>query len=78
MIFLKSGRLLPDYSFNFDTQNIKLCNEYSYLGIAFTPSGSFRKTLNMLYEKACKAFFTIRAQLYDSSVKCGSKLFHSL
>ena len=48
MIFNKSGRLLPNYSFHFDTTNIKLCNEYSYLGIVFTPSGSFTKAINVL------------------------------
>ena len=78
MIFNKSGRLLSKYSFKFDTHDIQLCQEYSYLGIVFTPSGSFTKAINLLYEKASKAFFKIRTHLYDSSATCGSKLFFSL
>ena len=57
MIFNKSGRLLSSYSFKFDTHDIQLCQEYSCLGIVFTPSGSFTKAINLLYEKASKAFF---------------------
>ena len=78
MIFNKSGRLLSNYSFKFDTHDIQLCQEYSYLGIVFTPSGSFTKAIKLLYEKASKAFFKIRTHLYDSSASCGSKLFFSL
>jgi hypothetical protein len=78
MIFNKSGRLLTKFSFKFGKHNIQLCGEYSYLGIVFTPSGSFTKAINFLYDKACKAFFKIRENLYNSSSTCSSKLFFSL
>lgn len=78
MIFNKRGHTLSKYSFTYGNIVLQLCNEYSYLGIIFTPSGSFTKAINILKDKACKAFFKIRENLYNSSVKCGFKLFNSL
>ena len=78
MIFNKSGRVLSNHSFTFGDNNLIICNEYNYLGIVFTPSGTFTKAINLLYEKACKAFFKIRENLYNSSSSCCMKLFLSL
>jgi len=78
MIFNKSGRMLNNHVFKYDNNLIELCNEYCYLGILFTPSGSFTKTINYLKDKATKAFFKIRENLYSSSSKCSIKLFNSL
>ena len=42
----KSDRLLPNYSFKFHKHDIQLCQEY--LGIVFTPCGSFTNAINLL------------------------------
>ena len=62
MIFNKSGHMLSTYSFTFGNRTIQLCNEYVYLGIIFTSSGSFTKAITALSDKARKAFFKIREQ----------------
>jgi hypothetical protein len=78
MIFNKSGRTFSNYIFRYGNLPLDVANEYCYLGVTFTPSGSFTKTMLKLKDKASKAFFKIRDTLYNSSVKCSFKLFHSL
>jgi hypothetical protein len=78
MFFNRNGRVLNNYSFSYGTVPIQLCSEYSYLGIIFTPSGSFTKAINILREKANKVFFKIRDNLYSCSCNCSLKLFSSL
>jgi hypothetical protein len=48
------------------------------LGIIFVPSGSFTKAMLRLKEKALKAYFKIRDNLFKSSYKCSVKLFTAL
>ncbi len=57
---------------------IDIVNDYCYLGIIFTPSGSFRPAMEALKDKALKAFHKIRNHLYDSPVNISLKLFTSL
>jgi hypothetical protein len=78
MIFNKSGHSINKDQFMYGNVPLQLCNEYSYLGITFTPSGSFTTAINSLKDKASKAFFKIRENLYGSSVKCSFKLFTTL
>ena len=78
MIFNKSGRTFSNYIFRYGNLPLDVANEYCYIGVTFTPSGSFTKTMLKLKDKASKAFFKIRDTLYNSSVKCSFKLFHSL
>ena len=78
MIFNKSGRILDNFSFHYGNVMLKIVNEYCYLGIIFTPSGSFQKAMVRLKCKASKAYFKIRDNLYNNSSKCSFKLFESL
>jgi len=78
MIFNKSGRMLKNYTFKYGDVTLDLTNEYCYLGIIFVPSGSFTKAMNQLKDKANKAYFKIRDNLYSSSVACSLKLFTTL
>jgi hypothetical protein len=78
MIFNKSGHTLNRFKFNFGDYNLIITNEYCYLGIVFVPSGSFMKAMLRLKEKASKAYFKIRENLFSSSIKCSIKLFTSL
>lgn len=78
MIFNKSGHIINNYKFIYDNCEIKITNEYCYLGIIFVPSGSFTKAMCRLKDKALKAYFKIRENLFCDSSKCSFKLFHSL
>jgi len=78
MIFNKSGHMLKNYTFKYGDVTLDLTNEYCYLGIIFVPSGSFNKAMNQLKDKANKAYFKIRDNLYSSSVACSLKLFNTL
>jgi len=78
MIFNKGGKLISRYTFHFGNSPVTIATEYCYLGIVFVPSGSFTKAMNKLKDKASKAFFKIRNDLYDSNYKGSSKLFNTL
>ncbi len=78
MIFNKKGHIIKKFKFNYGNTDLKITNEYSYLGIIFTPSGSFQSAMVKLKDKALKAYFKIRENLYNSSFKCSSTLFRTL
>ena len=60
MIFNIAGHLLKNYSFNYGNLVLEIVKEYTYLGIIFTPSGSFTRAISELATKARKAFFAFR------------------
>ena len=69
MIFNKSGRVLKNIKFNYGDVMLQITDQYCYLGIIFVPSGSFAKALERLKEKASKAYFKIRENLFSSTLK---------
>ena len=77
MIFNKRGHSITKYNFTYGNVPLQIYND-SYLGIIFTPSGSFQTAIDNLKDKASEAFFKIRENHYGSSVKCGFKLFTTL
>ena len=55
--------------------------QYPYLGIKFKPSGSFQVAMGELFDKAYRAWFSIRNVLYQHkklAIKKALKLFDSL
>ena len=76
MIFNKGGKTVTYTPFHFGNSTLEITNEYCYLGIIFVPSGSFTKAMNVLKDKASKAFFKIRNSL-NSQSKCSLKLFNT-
>ena len=78
MIFNKAGHFLENFTFTYGGISIQITKEYCYLGIIFVPSGSLSKSILRLKEKASKAYFKIRENLFNSSFKCSLKLFSSL
>ena len=78
MIFNKSGHLFNNLTFKYGNHVLKTANEYCYLGIIFTPSGSFTKAICRLKDKALKAYFKVRDNLISNSSKCSFKLFQTL
>ena len=78
MIFNKSGRVLTKHIFKYGDCILKITNEYCYLGIIFTPSGSFTKAMCRLKDKALKAYFKVRDNLISNSSHTSFKLFQTL
>ena len=54
MVFSK-GRLSKNLKFYIEDYEIEIVNEYKYLGIIFSKSGSFLKTRKYVYGKVTKA-----------------------
>jgi hypothetical protein len=78
MIFNKRGHHLLIFSFHYGANNIEIVKEYCYLGIIFTPSGSFKAAIVKLKDKALKAYYKIIENLCSDSSKCSFTLFNSL
>ena len=67
--------------FSANGKDIAITNEYTYLGIAFKPSGSVTKAVQELHSKANKAWHSIRNILYEDRkmpVSRAIQLFDSL
>ena len=77
MIFNKSGRLIQDYPFKYDGKPLEVVDNYPYLGIIFTPSGSFTKAIANLCDKAGRAFFAFRKYENNTHVTTTFKLFYA-
>ena len=71
MIFNTNGKRLslPLY---YDNKPLECVREYKYLGTLFTVSGTFTKTTEDLYSRGLKAFFKLRRQIAQSSIKCST------
>jgi hypothetical protein len=75
MIFNKGGRQL-NYHFKLNGRNLDIAREYKYLGIMFTPSGSFTCAKEHLYKKSLKAYFKLKKAISGiHNVKLGRHLF---
>ena len=61
LIFNKSGKLIrPNMILKIGEQIIESTKSYCYLGIIFTPSGSFTNAINELKKKAMRATFSLK------------------
>jgi hypothetical protein len=69
------------YSFKFGNFMLKNTDSYNYLGITFTPSGSFKTCKKNLYGKAMKALMSIKKICNfqeGNCIKVAIKLFDSI
>ena len=55
MIFNSSGRVLQSHTFLYRKKELELVQSFTYLGITFSSSASFKKAYQTLGDKACKA-----------------------
>ena len=81
MVFNKSGKLLKGYKFLLNGIELEITNEYQYLGIKFTPSGSMTLATDELCAKARRTWFSISNLLYTNKrmpIARAVKLFDSL
>ena len=79
IVFQKSERRQKSLFFSFKGNEIEIVQEYTYLGIKITASGSFTVAQNLLAEKAINALFKIRKQINFSGLPFSSaqKIFET-
>ena len=61
MVFQKNGSLAQNLVFKYGDTNSEIVNKSNYLGIGFTPSGSFLEVQATLSRQALKAKFAIES-----------------
>ena len=54
-MFRKEGQLPRNLKFYYNGSELSIINSFSYLGVVFTPGGSFSSAQSTLYGKAQKA-----------------------
>ena len=64
MIFRKSGQLPRNMAFVYDNEPLEIVSTMRYLGIVFTPGGSFSEAQNTLAGQAQKAIFKMNKYLH--------------
>ena len=80
IIFNKSGKIFRS-EFKLGNQPIQVTDSYVYLGITFTPSGSFSLAKKKLHNKATRSLYSFLSEvnIYNgASVSTVLKLFDSL
>ena len=78
MIFNKTGHLFDKFSFKIGGTSLKVTDSYTYLGITFKPSGSFRQAMFDLGDKARRAYYKFRRHDTSNNVKLTFKFFDVL
>ena len=74
-------RLQIKLEFFSDKEKINIVQEYTYLGLTFTRTGSLKMAAKCLAQKATKALFKLNNTLYSSNVtepRINIKLFESV
>ena len=66
LVFNKAGRFISQ-NFKFNNISINCVQQYKYLGIYFTASGSFAYAQNELYKKALKAYFKFQKDFLNQN-----------
>ena len=81
LIFNKSGRLIkPSTSLRIGEEILEITKLYCYLGIVFTPSGSFTTAIRELKKKALRATFSLKRYVNHKFISISTifKLFDAL
>ena len=78
IIFNKGGYKISRFNFTLGDSEIDVVQDYTYLGILFSSSGSFAKACKALCDKASKAFFKLRQLDSRNGVVRALKLFYTL
>ena len=63
MVFRKGGRLAQNLVFMYGDINLEIVKKFNYLGIVFTPGGSFSEAQATLSGQALKAIFAMNRYL---------------
>ena len=70
LIFHKNSKQAKqdNYSFHIGEHRIRLCHEYTYLGVKFTRLGHMKEAATQLKEKAQKAWVSVRSTLSSNKI----------
>ena len=74
MVSNRSGKVLKGHDFHYEDKKLDLVQDFTYLGIDITASGSFSKAVSSLTDKANKAMYP----LIDTIFKFNLNITHSL
>ena len=64
MVFRNGGILPRNLNFTFDNTVLEIVSKFTYLGVVFTPGGSFAEAQNTLSGQARKALFLLEKYVY--------------
>ena len=64
MVFRKGGQLPRNLKFYYDGLELSIVESFSYLGVVFTPGGSFSLAQSTLSSQAQKTIFRLNSYLY--------------
>ena len=81
MIFHRGGNPYPNTMFMYGENEVEIVRKFTYLGIVFSPGGSFIETTKALSGQALKAIYKLQSYLYkftDISVAHRLELFDKL
>lgn len=78
IVFNSSGHLIKRFTFTFKGAPVLITDSYCYLGVIFTPSGSFSKACDRLCDQAKKALFKLKSWDLRSNIPTALKLFKTL
>ena len=81
MVFNRSGRLLNESNnFFYGETPIASAREYTYLGVVFTLSGSFKIAQEKLHQRALRGYFSLKSMINLNHIKknIAFKLFDAL
>ena len=80
MVFNPLGKLITDNTFSYLGKPLEMVKEFSYLGIAFSMSGSFSNAIQTLKDKANKAMYPLVDTVFKFSlgVPTSMNLFEKL
>ena len=81
MIFSKGKKDYSKYHFFQNNSQIEIVERYKYLGIVFYFNGNLKHAADYLYNKALKAFFSVKSKFnnfQEVPLKTCLKLFDSL
>jgi hypothetical protein len=75
IIFNKGGHKLTKFKFTYCNRPIEIVQDHMYLGIMFNASGSFKRAMYCLNDKAKKSYFSLLKKLPECSINLALKMF---
>lgn len=64
MVFHRGGNINQNTVFNYDGKRIEIVNKFTYLGVVFSPGGSFMETFRTLSDRSLKAIYKLESYLH--------------
>ncbi len=78
ILFNKGGHKIKKYSFTYNGNPLEIVNQYCYLGIIFSSSGTFKAATEDLMDRASRAMFALKQYETGGNILVSLKLFDSL